>query len=124
MPLPNYRLLEMARSRIINPSPPGALEPLNPSPPGALEPQNDSLLALAKNVHVCKKMTCASFLECLDGLDVAIASTGAGLVVVDSIASLVRKEFDVSTGRGVVERTSLLLKQSARLRYGGADTLS
>ncbi len=74
------------------------------------------LLQLARNVHIYKEMTCQSFLECLGGLDVAVASTGAGLVVVDSIASLVRKEFDVSSSRGAIDRTALLLKQSASLK--------
>ena len=68
-------------------------------------------------MHVYKKLTCKSFLEFLDGLDVVIASKGAGLVIVDSIASLVRKEFDVTSNRGAMERTALLLKLSARLRY-------
>lgn len=79
--------------------------------------EDSSLLELARNVHVYRKMTCKSFLECLEVLDVVIANKGAGLVVVDSIASLVRKEFDVTTNRGAMERTALLLKQSARLRY-------
>ena len=43
-------------------------------------------------------------------------SQGVGLVVVDSIASLVRKEFDTRSGRGVAERTAVLAKQASRLK--------
>lgn len=86
------------------------------SAPSEPERTEGHLVQLAKNVHVYKAMTTKSFLECLGELDVTIASQEAGLVVVDSIASLVRKEFDISSSKGAVERTSSLLKQSARLK--------
>lgn len=62
-------------------------------------------------------MTCKDLLECLDVLESVVPSRGVGLVIVDSVASLVRKEFDVSGGRGVMERTAFLLKVSAKLKY-------
>ena len=71
---------------------------------------------LARNVLIFKRMTCRDLLECLEKLELVITSSSAGLVVVDSIASLVRKEFDASSKRGVIERTSLLLQQATRLK--------
>ena len=106
----------MARSR---------LDPTTTTPPtddranppyDDFDPPQGALLQLASSVHVVRHTTGRGFLECLRGLDLVLARTGAGLLVVDSVASLVRKEYDVSTGKGAMERTSSLLKQSARLK--------
>lgn len=61
-------------------------------------------------------MTCDQFLSRLGQLEEAVIDKEIGLVIVDSIASLVRKEFDASSGRGVVDRAALLSTQAARLK--------
>ena len=61
-------------------------------------------------------LTCEKFLACLDRLESVLPGSGLRLVVVDSIASLARKEFDVSSGRGVMDRTEFLLRVSAKLK--------
>ena len=53
----------------------------------------------------------------LERLEEEIIEQSARLVVVDSMASLVRKEFDCSTAANMVERTNLLVRQAARLKY-------
>lgn len=76
----------------------------------------ENLVQLASSVHVFSETTCGSFTKRLEMLDEVIVSHGVGLVVVDSIASLVRKEFDTRSSKGVVERAALLTKQASRLK--------
>ena len=76
----------------------------------------ENLITLAERVHVFHKVTCEDLSHYLQCLDQDIAAQGIGVVVVDSIASLVRKEFDTRSGRGVAERIALLSKQAARLK--------
>lgn len=62
------------------------------------------------------ELTCDSFTQRLKRLDEVIAGQGIGLIVIDSIASLVRKEFDTRSGKGVAERAALLTTQAARIK--------
>lgn len=39
------------------------------------------------------------------------------MIIVDSIASLVRKEYSGTWGRGIVDRTNFLAQQAAVLKY-------
>ena len=71
---------------------------------------------MAERVHVLTELTCESFLRRLESLDLLIAEKGAGLVIIDSIASLARKEYDTGSKRGVAERAALLSKHAARLK--------
>lgn len=71
---------------------------------------------MAERVHVLTELTCGSFLQRLETLDMLIAERGVGLVIVDSIASLARKEYDTRSKRGVAERAALLSKHAARLK--------
>ena len=77
----------------------------------------ENLVQLASSVHVFSETTCDGFTKRLEMLDEVIVRHGVGLVVVDSIASLVRKEFDTRSSKGVVERASLLTKQASRLKW-------
>ena len=74
------------------------------------------MLALASRVHVFTEMTCDILLERLAQLEEIIVDKKIRLVIVDSIASLVRKEFDASSKRGVADRAALLNTQAARLK--------
>lgn len=82
----------------------------------SLSSNTDHLSSSAERVHVFTELTCDSFLKRLESLDLLIAERGAGLVIVDSIASLARKEFDTGSKRGVAERAALLSKHAARLK--------
>ena len=83
----------------------------------SLSTNADHLSSMAERVHVLTELTCDSFLQRLESLELLIAERGASLVIVDSIASLARKEFDTGSKRGVAERAALLSKHAARLKY-------
>ena len=93
------RLIEIARCRF-------------PS----LSTDTEQLSLMAERVHVLTELTCDGFSRTLDSLDVLIAEKDVRLVVVDSIASLARKEYDTASKRGVSERAALLSKHAARLK--------
>ncbi|XP_064403343.1 DNA repair protein RAD51 homolog 2-like [Halichondria panicea] len=78
---------------------------------------SEHLLALASRVHVFTEMTCDILLERLAQLEEIIVDKKIRLVIVDSIASLVRKEFNTSSKKGVADRAALLNTQAARLKY-------
>ena len=50
-------------------------------------------------------------------LEEEIITHKVSLIVVDSIASLVRKEFSSSSGSNLVQRTNFLSRQAALLKY-------
>ena len=52
----------------------------------------------------------------LEHLEEDIISNGVKLIVLDSIASLVRKEFDTRTTSNITERTALLSKEAMLLK--------
>lgn len=58
-----------------------------------------------------------AFSSRLGGLEEEIISKKAGLVIIDSIASVVRKEFDTSIPGNLSERSSLLSQEAATLKY-------
>lgn len=76
----------------------------------------EQLVCLMEGVHVFPELTCDALTHRLDSLEQVIAAHNVGLVVVDSIASLVRKEFDTRAGRGMSERAALLARQASRLK--------
>ena len=53
----------------------------------------------------------------LESLDLLVGIGNIGLVLVDSIASLLRKEYDTRTSRGVAERSTMLLFLTTILKY-------
>ncbi|XP_066550537.1 DNA repair protein RAD51 homolog 2 isoform X2 [Amia ocellicauda] len=75
------------------------------------------LLEMAKRVHLFRELTCQSVLKRLESLEEDIISRKVGLVVVDSIASVVRKEFDTSLPGNLTERGNLLTQEAATLKY-------
>lgn len=56
-------------------------------------------------------------LKRLESLEEEVISHRIRLVIVDSIASLVRKEFSSSAGSSLVQRTNFLSRQAALLKY-------
>ena len=68
-------------------------------------------------MHVFTEFTGASLMKRLEQLEQFVVERNIGLVIVDSIASIVRKEYDTSSKRGVAERASLLARQALRLKY-------
>lgn len=56
-------------------------------------------------------------LESLLAIPTIDHNSGIGLLVIDSFAGLVRKEYDLRTTRGIVDRYYYLLDQSRTLKY-------
>ncbi|XP_054759129.2 DNA repair protein RAD51 homolog 2-like [Lytechinus pictus] len=77
----------------------------------------ETLMNLVQKVHISMESTCFDLLHRLETLEEDLIEKGIRLVILDSVASLVRKEFDGRVGRNMVERTNLLSKQAAILKY-------
>ncbi|XP_004349738.2 hypothetical protein CAOG_01223 [Capsaspora owczarzaki ATCC 30864] len=69
---------------------------------------------LANRILICSEATCESLMARLDTLDQAIVERGAKLVILDSVASLVRKEYD---SKSMVQRTAYLSNVASVLKY-------
>ena len=96
-----YRLVEVARAR---------------HPAQLTDP--DAITQLASRVKVHQALTSGDLERTLAGLEEELAELGkgAGLVLVDSIASPVRREFDMERGREAVGRSAVLGRLTARLK--------
>ncbi|XP_063418646.1 DNA repair protein RAD51 homolog 2-like isoform X1 [Mytilus trossulus] len=79
--------------------------------------QEDSLLQLTRSIFVDVQQTCSSLIKRLTSLEEEIISRKIKLIVVDSIASLVRKEYSGSGGKSLIDRTNFLSQQAAILKY-------
>lgn len=77
----------------------------------------ERLREMAARVHVYRELTCQDVLNRLDRLEEAIISTNAGLVILDSVASVVRKEFDTSLPGNLATRSNLLSQEASTLKY-------
>lgn len=78
---------------------------------------NESLLQLSERIHVYWESTCSSLWDRLQRLEEEVISKHVKLIILDSVASLVRKEFDSRVSRNLSERTALLSKEAAILKY-------
>lgn len=81
----------------------------------------DDLLTTLVSVLLARLLRCASpsspprpCLRRLEHLDEEVISTGAGLIVLDSAASLIRKEW---ASRSSTRRTEILNRQAAILKF-------
>nr|XP_015206745.1 PREDICTED: DNA repair protein RAD51 homolog 2 isoform X2 [Lepisosteus oculatus] len=77
----------------------------------------ERLSEMAERIYLFRELTCQSVLKRLQSLEEDIISKKVGLVIVDSIASVVRKEFDTSLPGNLSERSNLLVQQAATLKY-------
>ncbi|XP_033736018.1 DNA repair protein RAD51 homolog 2-like isoform X2 [Pecten maximus] len=77
----------------------------------------DKLVELTSQVFVDTQQTCASLMERLQTIEEEIIQKRVKLVIVDSMASLVRKEYSTSLGRNLTDRTNFLSQQAALLKY-------
>lgn len=77
----------------------------------------EKLLLTSSRVHLCQELTCEGLLQRLESLEEEIISKGVKLVIVDSIASVVRKEFDPQLQGNIKERNKFLGKGASLLKY-------
>lgn len=78
----------------------------------------ESITWLANRVKVHQTLTSADLEQTLSVLEEELAEMreGVGLVVVDSIASPVRREWDTKSQRGATDRAAVLSRYAARLK--------
>jgi RAD51-like protein 1 len=72
---------------------------------------------LSRNFHIFTELTCSDLHQRLSTLEEFLVEHNVKLIVVDSIASLLRKEFESSTAKSVSERTSALTSLANTLKY-------
>ncbi|KAK6180803.1 hypothetical protein SNE40_008789 [Patella caerulea] len=85
--------------------------------PDYFHDNSTTMSELTDRVHVNVIQTCNQLLERLKNLEEDIISKKIKLIVIDSIASLVRKEFSTTLGRNLTDRTNLLVQEAAILKY-------
>ncbi|XP_076464005.1 DNA repair protein RAD51 homolog 2-like [Babylonia areolata] len=78
--------------------------------------QDGDVRQLASRVHVVHVQSCKDLMNRLEHVEEDIISKGVRLLVVDSVASLVRKEFSGVQG-GMMCRTDFLAAEAALLKY-------
>ncbi|XP_058423161.1 DNA repair protein RAD51 homolog 2 isoform X4 [Diceros bicornis minor] len=77
----------------------------------------DKLLLTSSKVHLYRELSCDEVLQRIESLEEEIISKGVKLVIIDSIASVVRKEFDTQLQGNMRERNKLLAREAASLKY-------
>lgn len=77
----------------------------------------EKLLLMSSKVRLHRELTCEGVLQRLESLEEEIISKGVKLVIVDSIASVVRKEFDSQLQGNIQERNKYLAKEASLLKY-------
>ncbi|XP_037688390.1 DNA repair protein RAD51 homolog 2 isoform X1 [Choloepus didactylus] len=77
----------------------------------------EKLLLTSSKVHLYRELTCDEVLQRIESLEEEIISKGVKLVIIDSIASVVRKEFDTQLQGNLKERNKFLAREVASLKY-------
>ncbi|XP_033495427.1 DNA repair protein RAD51 homolog 2 [Epinephelus lanceolatus] len=77
----------------------------------------EKVLQMAGRVHLFRELTCQDVLNRLERLEEDIISTAAGLIILDSVASVVRKEFDTTLPGNLIHRSNLLGHEASTLKY-------
>ncbi|KAK2856594.1 hypothetical protein Q5P01_005329 [Channa striata] len=77
----------------------------------------ERVLQMAGRVHLFRELTCDDVVHRLEKLEEDIISKGAGLIILDSVASVVRKEFDTTLPGILMHRTNLLGHKASILKY-------
>ncbi|XP_014447176.1 DNA repair protein RAD51 homolog 2 [Tupaia chinensis] len=77
----------------------------------------EKLLSTSSKVHLYRELTCDEVLQRIESLEEDIISKGVKLVIIDSVASVVRKEFDTQLQGNMKERNKFLAKEASLLKY-------
>ncbi|XP_044291990.1 DNA repair protein RAD51 homolog 2 isoform X2 [Varanus komodoensis] len=77
----------------------------------------EKLISMPSSIHLYRELTCDSVLQRIESLEEEIISKNVKLVVIDSVASVVRKEFDTKLKGNLQERSNLLTKEASILKY-------
>ncbi|XP_026196486.1 DNA repair protein RAD51 homolog 2 [Anabas testudineus] len=77
----------------------------------------ERVMQMAGRVLLFRELTCHDVLQRLERLEEDIISTSAGLIILDSVASVVRKEFDTTLPGILMQRSNLLSHEATILKY-------
>ncbi|XP_077178659.1 DNA repair protein RAD51 homolog 2 isoform X17 [Paroedura picta] len=77
----------------------------------------EKLISMPSSIHIYRELTCDSVLKRIESLEEEIISKNVKLVVIDSVASVVRKEFDTKLQGNLLERNNLLTREASILKY-------
>ena len=77
----------------------------------------EKLLLTVSKVHLYRELSCDEVLQRIESLEEEIISKGVKLVIIDSVASVVRKEFDTQLQGNMRERNKFLAREAASLKY-------
>ncbi|XP_039731260.1 DNA repair protein RAD51 homolog 2 isoform X3 [Pteropus medius] len=77
----------------------------------------EKLLLTSSKVHLYRELNCDEVLQRIESLEEEIISKGVKLVIIDSVASVVRKEFDTQLEGNMRERNKFLAREAASLKY-------
>ncbi|XP_032882549.1 DNA repair protein RAD51 homolog 2 [Amblyraja radiata] len=75
------------------------------------------LIRMTNKIYLYRELTCLDVLKRVESLEDDIISKGVKLIVVDSVASVVRKEFDPRLEGNLAKRSNLLSSEAATLKY-------
>ncbi|ESN99048.1 hypothetical protein HELRODRAFT_66822 [Helobdella robusta] len=96
-----YRLLEIASARY-----------------GNVYVNEQSLLDMVSKVYVFRERSLQSLVNrLLDSLEDFVVMHNVGLIILDSIASLIRREFNASIRSNIFERNKVLTRQATQLKH-------
>nr|XP_025039873.1 DNA repair protein RAD51 homolog 2 isoform X2 [Pelodiscus sinensis] len=77
----------------------------------------EKLFSMTRSIHLYPELTCDCVLKRIETLEEEIISKKVKLVIIDSIASVVRKEFDMKLQGNLLERSNFLARGASLLKY-------
>uniref|UniRef100_A0A663MNN4 DNA repair protein RAD51 homolog 2 n=1 Tax=Athene cunicularia TaxID=194338 RepID=A0A663MNN4_ATHCN len=78
---------------------------------------DEKLFCMTSSVHLYRELTCGAVLNRIMSLEEEIISKKVKLIIIDSVASVVRKEFDTKLQGNLAERSNFLARGASVLKY-------
>ncbi|XP_047920942.2 DNA repair protein RAD51 homolog 2 isoform X2 [Anser cygnoides] len=78
---------------------------------------DEKLFCMTRSIHLYRELTCDSVLKRIKSLEEEIISKKVKLIIIDSVASVVRKEFDTQLQGNLAERSNFLARGASLLKY-------
>uniref|UniRef100_A0A8C3QUF6 DNA repair protein RAD51 homolog 2 n=1 Tax=Cyanoderma ruficeps TaxID=181631 RepID=A0A8C3QUF6_9PASS len=78
---------------------------------------DEKLLCMTRSIHLYRELTCCCVLKRIMSLEEEIISKKVKLIIIDSVASVVRKEFDTKLQGNLAERSNFLTRGASVLKY-------
>uniref|UniRef100_A0A8D0FNV3 DNA repair protein RAD51 homolog 2 n=1 Tax=Strix occidentalis caurina TaxID=311401 RepID=A0A8D0FNV3_STROC len=78
---------------------------------------DEKLFCMTRSIHLYRELTCGTVLKRIMSLEEEIISKKVKLIIIDSVASVVRKEFDTKLQGNLAERSNFLARGASVLKY-------